>query len=119
MKDNISIIFAAIIGTFLIVLLPLYSILDRQDSMSYNVVLTETTNFVDNIRNNGFIDSQSYYDYISALASTGNTYKVTLESYRKTLIRETDELGNIIPNSYVEEIELYNTQDIFSLENTY
>lgn len=115
MKDNISIIFTAIIGTFLIVLLPLYSILDRQDSMSYNVVLTETTNFVDNIRNNGFIDKESYYDYISALASTSNTYKVTMEAYRKTLIRETDENGNIIPYSWVEEIELYNTKDILEV----
>ena len=115
MKDNISIIFTAIIGTFLIVLLPLYSILDRQDSMSYNVVLTATTNFVDNIRNNGFVDRESYYNYISALASTANTYKVTLEAYRKTLIKETDENGNVIPNSFVEEIELYNTQDILSI----
>jgi len=115
MKDNISIIFAAIIGTFLIVLLPLYSILDRQDSMSYNVVLTETTNFVDKIRNNGFVDKQSYYNYISALASTSNIYKVTIEAYRKTLIHDTDEFGNIIKDSYVEEIELYNTQDILSV----
>ena len=115
MKDNISIIFTAIIGTFLIVLLPLYSILDRQDSMSYNVVLTSTTNFVDSIRNNGFVDRQSYYDYISALASTANTYKVTIEAYRKTLIKETDEFGNVITDSFVEEIELYNTQDILSV----
>ena len=112
MKDNISIIFTAIIGTFLIVLLPLYSILDRQDSMSYNVVLTETTNFVDSIRNNGFLDRDTYYNYISALATTANTYKVTIEAYRKTLIKDTDESGNIIDNSFVEEIELYNTQDI-------
>lgn len=118
MKENISIIFAAIIGTFLIVILPLYSILDRQDSMSYNVVLTETTKFVDNVRNNGFIDRQSYYDYLAALESTSNTYKVTIEAYRNTLIRETDENGNIIPDSYIEQKELYNTQDILKvLEN--
>lgn len=115
MKDNISIIFATIIGTFLIVLLPLYSILDRQDSMSYNVVLTSTTNFVDNIRNNGFIDRDSYYNYIAALASTSNTYKVTIEAYKKVLIQDTDEYGNIIPDSYVEEVELYNTQDILKV----
>ena len=64
-EENISIIFAAIIGTFLIVILPLYSILDRQDSMSYNVVLTATTNFVDKVRNNGFIDKESYNNYIN------------------------------------------------------
>ena len=115
MKDNISIIFAAIIGTFLIVLLPLYSILDRQDSMSYNVVLTETTNFVDEIRNNGFIDKESYYNYISALASTSNTYKVNIEVYKKTLIHETSKTGKIKPDSYVEVVELDNTKDVLQV----
>ncbi len=118
MKDSVSIIFAAIIGTFLIVILPLYSILDRQDSMSYNVVLTATTNFVDNIRNNGFIDRDSYRDYIAAISSTSNTYKVSIEAYKKTLIHEVDEQGKIIKDSYIEEKELYNTQDILDvLEN--
>ena len=112
MKDSISIIFAAIIGTLLIVILPLYSILDRQDSMSYNVVLTATTNFVDNIRNNGFIDNDSYNKYMSKLATTSNTYKVSLEVYKNVLIKDTDENGNVIEGSYVEVKELYNTQDI-------
>lgn len=115
MKDTISIIFAALIGTFLIVIMPLYSILDRQDSMSYNVVLTQTTKFVDDIRNNGFITKESYYDYISALATTSNSYKVSIEAYKRTLIRDTDEDGNIIKDSFVEEVELYNTKDILEV----
>ena len=115
MKDTISIIFAALIGTFLIVIMPLYSILDRQDSMSYNVVLTQTTKFVDDIRNNGFITKEAYYDYISALATTSNSYKVSIEAYKRTLIRDTDEDGNIIKDSFVEEVELYNTKDILEV----
>lgn len=111
MKDNISIIFAAIIGSLLIIILPLFSILDRQDSMSYNVVLTQTTKFVDNIRNRGFIDRDSYYDYISALASTSNTYKVEMEIYRKRLIPDVD-AG---PDTYIEDIELFNTMDVLEV----
>jgi len=111
MKDNISIIFTAIIGVFLIVILPLFSILDRQDSMSYNVVLTQTTKFVDNIRNNGFIDKESYYNYISALASTANTYKVDMEIYRKRLIPDT-ESGS---DTYIEDVELFNTMDVLEV----
>jgi len=112
MKDNISIIFAALIGVFLVVLLPLFSLLDRQDSMAYNVVLTATTNFVDKIRTDGFIDRDSYNNYIAAMASTGNTYKVRIKAYKKLLINDTDNDGNIIADSYIEEKELYNTQDI-------
>ncbi len=115
MKDNISIIFAALIGTLLIVILPLYSILDRQDSMSYNVVLTATCDFVDTVRNNGFIDKDTYYEYISKLASTSNTYKVDIEAYKKTLIHATDEEGNVIKDTYEEETELYNTLDILNV----
>ena len=112
MKDNVSLVFAAIIGILLIVILPLYSILDRQDSMSYNVVNTLTTQFVDEARNKGFIDNESYLNYISALSATGNTYKVEMEAYRKVLIRSTNADGSLNNNSYKEEIEMDNTQDV-------
>lgn len=112
MRDNISIIFAALIGVFLVVLLPLFSLLDRQDSMAYNVVLTATTNFVDKIRTNGFIDNESYNNYIAAMASTGNTYKVKIKAYKKILINEIDDQGNVIKDAFIEEKELYNTKDI-------
>lgn len=111
MKDNISMIFATIIGVLLIVILPLISVLDRQDSMSYNVVLTETTKFVDNIRNNGFIDKKSYDNYISALASTSNTYKIDMEIYRRRLIRDIDSNED----TYIEEVELFNTKDVLDV----
>lgn len=115
MKDNISIIFAALIGTLLIVILPLYSILDRQDSMSYNVVLTATCDFVDTVRTNGFVDKDTYYEYISKLASTSNTYKVEMEAYKKILIPSVDEEGNTLKDTYEEEIELYNSMDILNV----
>lgn len=118
MKNNISIIFSVIIGTLLLVLLPLYSLMDRQDSMAYNVVLTETTKFVDNIRNNGFIDQKSYEDYLLAINSTSNTYKVTIEAYRKKLIHDVNGNGSINNDTFVEDIELYNTQDILDAINS-
>lgn len=114
MRDTVSIIFAAIFMVLVIIILPLFSILDRQDNISYNVVLTQTTKFVDEIRTNGFITQTAYENYISSLASTGNTYKVTLEAYKHSLIPATDEYGNVIPDSYTDELELYNTNDIIS-----
>ena len=111
MKDNLSIIFATIILAFLLIILPLFSIVDRQDTMAYNVVLTKTTNFVDEIRSNGFLTLDAYHDYIEALHSTGNTYNVTLQAYNKILIPdEVDGSGNVL--SYREEKQLYNTKDI-------
>ena len=114
MRDTVSIIFAAIFMVLVIIILPLFSILDRQDNISYNVVLTQTTKFVDEIRTNGFITESAYTAFISSLASTGNTYKVTLEAYKHSLIPATDKYGNVIADSYVDELELYNTSDILA-----
>ena len=112
MRDTISIIFASIFMVLVIVILPLFSILDRQDNIAYNVVLTQTSKFVDEIRANGFITENQYEAFVSSLASTGNTYKVTLEAYKHTLIPATNAAGNVIKDTFVDELELYNTKDI-------
>lgn len=105
MKDNISIVVAAIIGTILVVLIPLISILDRQDNMSYNVVLTATTNFVDEVKSKGFIDKVSYEKYLDTIAATGNVYDLQLEAYKKFTYKNT-------ADENVEDELLYNTKDI-------
>ncbi|MBR6688476.1 MAG: hypothetical protein IKL68_00465 [Clostridia bacterium] len=107
MKDTISIIFASIFLVLVIVILPLFSILDRQDNIAYNVVLTQTSKFVDEIRANGFVTENQYMAFLSSLAATGNTYKVTLEAYKHTLIPSTT--GT---HEYQDELELYNTKDV-------
>ncbi len=112
MRDTISIIFASIFMVLVIVILPLFSILDRQDNIAYNVVLTQTSKFVDEIRANGFITENQYEAFVSSLAATGNTYKVTLEAYKHTLIPATNASGTIIQDTFVDELELYNTKDI-------
>lgn len=105
MKDNISIVMAAIIGTILVVLIPLISILDRQDNMSYNVVLTATTNFVDEVKSKGFIDKASYEKYLDTVAATGNVYDMRLEVYKKFTYKN-------LSDENIEDELLYNTKDI-------
>ncbi len=107
MKDTISVIFASIFLVLVIVLLPLFSILDRQDNIAYNVVLTQTSKFVDQVRANGFITEEEYMAFISTLASTGNTYNVTIEAYKHKLIETSP--GS---NQFTDELELYNTEDV-------
>lgn len=105
MKDNISIVVASIIGTILVVLIPLISILDRQDNMSYNVVLTATTNFVDEVKSKGFIDKKTYEKYLDTVAATGNVYDLKLEVYRKITYKNASGIN-------VEDALLYNNKDI-------
>ena len=90
MKDNVSIIFAIIFAVLLLVILPLVSVLDRQDSMAYNVALKLTTEFVDSVRNKGFIDRDSYNAYITKLGTTGVLYDIKMEAYKKKAIISED-----------------------------
>lgn len=107
MNENISIFISAILVILLIVLLPLLNILDRQDNISYNVVLTLTTNFVDDVRSKGFIDKESYYEYLGNIANTGNVYDITIEAHKKILYDTgTRKL------SYEEATIIYNKNDV-------
>ena len=108
MRDTISIIFASIFMVLVIVILPLFSILDRQDNIAYNVVLTQTSKFVDEIRANGFITENQYEAFVSSLASTGNTYKVTLEAYKHTLIPATNASGTVIKDTFIDYSNYFN-----------
>ena len=59
MKDNLSIVITIMVVVLLMVLFPLYNFFERQDDMSYNLVLKATTNFADQIMNNGYIDQRN------------------------------------------------------------
>ena len=60
MKDTLSIFITAIIFVLLIVVFPLYNYFERQDDMSYNLVLKATTDFVDEVINTGYISQEMY-----------------------------------------------------------
>ena len=83
MSDNLSIIITVIILVVLIIFFPLYNYFERQDSMTYNMVLKETTNFVDQVLSSGYMTQDMYRDYITKISGTGNFYDIQLEAHRK------------------------------------
>ena len=76
MKDNLSIVITIIILVLLMVFFPLYNFFERQDDMSYNLVLKATSNFADEVMNNGYIDQRGYNNFVTNLANTGNVYDI-------------------------------------------
>lgn len=106
MRDNISIIFAAIFAVLLLIVFPLFSLLTRQDSISYNKVLTLTTEFVDSVRTKGYFTEQEYTDYLTGLSNTRNTYKVELECHKKILIKDVNKYTKENP-VWVEDTAIY------------
>lgn len=116
MKDNLSIVITIIILVLLMVIFPLYNFFERQDDMSYNLVLKATTNFADQVMNNGYIDQNTYDKFVTELANTGNVYDIQIEAHRKILV----DAGTINSKmSYVEQSYVDYSDDIFdTLNNT-
>ncbi len=111
MKDNVSIMFVTIISVLLLVILPLISVLERQDNMSYNLVMKLTTSFADEVRSKGYIDTESYSKFVQGLSATGNSFDIQMEAHRKIIIK--DEIATDGTQSYKEDTLIdYNT-DIF------
>ena len=111
MKDNLSIVITIIVLVLLMVIFPLYNFFERQDDMSYNLVLKATTNFADQVMNNGYIDQNSYDKFVTELANTGNVYDIEIEAHRKVLTGT----GEV----YEEKSYIDYTNDIFNeIEST-
>lgn len=116
MKDNLSIVITIIVLVLLMVLFPLYNFFERQDNMSYNLVLKATTNFADQVMNNGYIDQNMYNNLVNELGNTGNIYDIQIEVHRKVLTKDKD---NITGDTYVEQSYIDYNDDIFnSLEKS-
>ena len=109
MQDNVSVLIATIVAVIIIVLFPIYNIATRQDSIANNMVVKATTNFVDEVRNKGYIDKQSYGTYLNELSKTGNTYDVELEVYKPILLETGD-----ATDEYEQKYEVVYTDTILS-----
>lgn len=108
LEENVSVLIATVLAVVIIVLFPIYNVATRQDSVSKNVVVKVTTNFVDSVRNKGYIEEKDYQNFLNEIGKTGNTYDVELEVYKPILI-ETDE-----EDEYEEKYTIDYTEDILS-----
>lgn len=90
MKDNISLVIITIVSVLVLIILPLVSVLQRQDDMSYNLVMKLTTSFADDVREKGYVDIPSYNKLLQGLTATGNTYDIQMEAHKKILIKADD-----------------------------
>lgn len=98
MEDSLSIIFAVIISLLLMFLFPMIDTWEMQDNLSYVVVYSAVTDFVDTIRNTGYITEDAYDAFLTKIHATGNTFSVSLEH------REFNEDLNAYLNTYTNEI---------------
>lgn len=79
MSETLSKVFALIIAVLLLYIFPVENMLTRQDDIAGVFVLNETAEFVDSIRNLGYITPVMYRQFSQALATTGNRYVIAME----------------------------------------
>ncbi|MDO4282021.1 MAG: hypothetical protein Q4D02_00105 [Clostridia bacterium] len=111
MKDTVSMVIATILLVTVLLLFPLYNYFERQDDMTYNIVLKATTNFVDETIQNGYVDQNTYTNYVNTLASTGYSYDISLEIHRRVLTLDPD--SDSSNPKYIEQYEIKYNKDIF------
>ncbi|MCI9039337.1 MAG: hypothetical protein HFJ29_05660 [Clostridia bacterium] len=131
MSDAFMTLIAIMIAAVLI-LFPLMSMADRTDDISEITVQTATTEFVDKVKTTGKITVDSYNEFASTLATTGNTYDIEMQIQHldenpgvKVTQADVTKIGeNLYYNEYTSQIEerLHNDKrialkegDIFSV----
>ncbi len=79
MEDSLTIVFSLIIALIIMFIVPLVDIWEIQDNLAFVVVYSATTDFVDIVRNTGYISKDNYSNFVLLLNSTGNRYDITME----------------------------------------
>lgn len=83
MEDTLQRVFSVLVAIVIFFLLPLYIAFEKKDDISYSLALKITSNFVDNVKNKGYLSKDMYNDFISNLAATGNDYDIKMEHLSK------------------------------------
>lgn len=74
-----------LLAAVLLFLVPVMSILERQDDVAFTVVFTETNRFADSARDTGYITPTMYTDFTNRLNATGNTFDVSLRHVKSVI----------------------------------
>lgn len=79
MDDSLAVIFATIVAVLLMFIFPLMDTWERQDDLSYMMAYSLVVDFVDTVRNTGYMSQSMINNFEEQLAATGNTYEIQYE----------------------------------------
>lgn len=96
MEGTISKIYAIFLAFLLLIVFPILSFAQLQDETARTVVFSKTTQFVDSVRNLGYITPNMYKEYVETLGQLGNIYDVKIEHHHRTVSPILDDGLNII-----------------------
>lgn len=105
MGDSLGKIVALILAVLLLFIYPVKNEFERLDETSRLFVLTETSKFVDSVRNLGYVTPSMYQEYVGRLGVTDNIYEVRMEHRKKRYDPVYDDPTAGVPATPEEEPE--------------
>lgn len=112
MEDSLIVVFSMLLAVILMFIFPIMDTWERQDDISYMSVYANVVEFVDSVRNLGYITPTMYSQFLQSINATGNRYEVTLEHRKR--IYQIDGYMNVYTTS-IEEV-LNNGNDYTDME---
>lgn len=106
MEDSLAIIFATIVAVLLMFIFPLMDTWERQDDLSYMLTYSIVVDFVDTVRNTGYMTESMIAQFEGDLAATGNSYDIQYE-HRKLVYMPGEN------DTYTTGYLYYFNEDIF------
>lgn len=114
MANTISKIMAVILACLLLYIVPTYYTYLRQDDITQIVAKQAVINFVDSVRNRGYITPTMYREFESDLLASGNDYLIEIVHSKKRYDPVYDNSGNF-QNDVMVNYDEYVTQDILKI----
>lgn len=101
-------IISILIAVVLLFLCPIQYVAQKQDILIQQYVTTETSYFIDSVRNLGYITKQMYEEYIRRIELGNNLYDIELTHYHVVYYKEE---GEQVDSDYGETIVYQGEQE--------
>lgn len=116
MDDILGRILAILLAIILTFVPAILSITDDYDEVSQDVLTTNTYEFVNNVRNSGFVSIEQYKKYVSQISTMENIYKIEMVCEHKKYVPRYNDAGTFL-NGYEEVTECFYQKDILKEMN--
>lgn len=98
--NSFSKIIAFLLAVIIMFIGPLLYMAQKQDAISQNYISKETSQFVDSIKNTGFISREMYQAFITKIDLTNNLYNIEIVHSHKIVEPLYDENTGIFLKNY-------------------
>lgn len=117
MSSAVSKFVAVLLAVALMFVYPAAETYQRQDDLSRNMVYNAVTQFVDAVRNKGYLTPVMYQDFLNEIHMTGNDFDIQMEHLHKKYTPVYTDASN--PDTFQHDIDVsyagYYTADIMSV----